>query len=192
MNSASRKVPISQYSDPKSSPEVFCIVAKPSFDPIDINVEFLLRNGWFQSGDRLRFHSASKREIDPDHPMATLVNAMQPHLLIRRYDREEDCLTAVHIELSGAIRIWSNDEAFARKFLAGTFMECPPSFHSSEEFDIQQGWERRSGSTCDVRGHESPRRLSAGNRSTTFHPRFVIPSKRQSRRSRSPTTARVS
>ena len=141
MSSTTSRVSIDQYSDPKTSPAVFCISAKATFSPVDINVEYLFRNGWSQASDRLRLHTENQMKVDPDHPIAKLFDAVKPHLLIRRYDQEEGCFAAVHIELSGVIRVWSNDEAFARKFIAGAFMECPPSFHSIDEFEIHEGWE---------------------------------------------------
>jgi len=38
-------------------------------------------------------------------------------------------------------RAFSNDREFARKYLQGLFLNCPPSYHSVEELDfIEEGW----------------------------------------------------
>ena len=141
MSVADGKAALDQYADPMNTPAVFCMVAKVGFNPVDVNVEFLFRNGWSLAGDRLRFHTENQLKIDPGNPMAKLLEAMKPHLLIRRHDPDEGCFAAVHIELSGVIRVWSNDESFARKFFAGAFVEFPPSFHSIDEFEIQEAWD---------------------------------------------------
>ena len=43
--------------------------------------------------------------------------------------------------LSAKLSILSNDAECARWFFAGLFLECPPSFHTIEEFEISEGWE---------------------------------------------------
>lgn len=65
---------------------------------------------------------------------------MQPHLLIRRYDREEDCLAVLRIFLDGTIEILSNDSEFATRYLRGVFLECPPSFHDKGELETITEW----------------------------------------------------
>jgi hypothetical protein len=42
--------------------------------------------------------------------------------------------------MSGEITVWSNDADFADTFFRGLFVECPPSFHRIEEFQIDRGW----------------------------------------------------
>src|SRR3990172_4625531 len=36
--------------------------------------------------------------------------------------------------------ILSNDADFARRFFQGIFLECPPSFHTSDQFQITEEW----------------------------------------------------
>lgn len=127
-----KHVKLGDYSEKSEGLSVYSLTAKPSFSPIDINMEFLTKDGWSASGDRIRFHIPRDTDTPPDHPLAVLLGSVQPHLLIRRYDREEDCLAAIRVQLDGTIRILSNDSAFAHRYLRGLFLEMPPSFHGQD------------------------------------------------------------
>jgi hypothetical protein len=115
-------------------------------------VAFLDRMGWNQSVDRLRFHIAQHANDSSDHLFAKMLRAMEPHVLIRRLDRDEDRFVSVQASVSGEITILSNDSEFARSFFAGLFLECPPSFHTFEEFDSSEKWETESGMKAQFAG----------------------------------------
>jgi len=112
---------------------------RPDFSPVDINIQFIIEEGWSHA-DRLRFHPETKIEADKDHPLTAILTHLKPHLLIRRYDREEDSFLTVFISQEGEIEILSNDCNFAQRYLNGLFLECPPSFHSAEELEIVDEW----------------------------------------------------
>jgi hypothetical protein len=114
--------------------------AKPQFSPLDVNVAFLARSGWNQAVDRLRFHVQQESKIPPSHPMAQVMNRLDPHLLIRHLDRDEDRFISVHASIKGEVVIFSNDADYARQGFQGIFLECPPSFHMSDEFEITEQW----------------------------------------------------
>ena len=82
--------PLSSYADPASGAPAFCLRAMPQFSPLYVNLAFLVRSGWNQSVDRLRFHIQNESNIPRAHPMAQVVRRLDPHLLIRRLDRDED------------------------------------------------------------------------------------------------------
>jgi hypothetical protein len=111
----------------------------PNFTPIDINIQFIIEEGWSHA-DRLRFHSASKLKVANGNPLADVLANLKPHLLIRRFDREEDSFLTVSISQDGDLEILSNDINFARRYLHGLFLECPPSFHSTDEIEIVDEW----------------------------------------------------
>jgi hypothetical protein len=138
MTSAS-KHSLDSYADPSSGARVFCLQAKPEFSPLDINVAFLARGGWNQSVDRLRFHIYQERGASMAHPLAQALN-LDPHLLIRHLNRDEGLFVSLQISVEGEIIILSNDDEFARSFFEGIFLECPPSFHTSEEFEVSEEW----------------------------------------------------
>ncbi|HEV3085077.1 MAG TPA: hypothetical protein VGY66_35280, partial [Gemmataceae bacterium] len=121
--------PLSSYADPAGAPPVFCLHAKPQFSPLDVNVAFLVRSGWNQAVDRLRFHVEQDSPVPEAHPMAQVMKRLQPHLLIRRLDRDEDRFISVHVSVKGDIAILSNDADYGRAGFQGIFLECPPSFH---------------------------------------------------------------
>lgn len=132
--------PLRSYADPAVSAPVFCLHAKPQFSPLDVNVAFLAHSGWNQAVDRLRFHVEQDFKIPPAHPMAQVMSQIDPHLLIRRLDRDEDRFISVHVSVNGEIVVLSNDADYARAGFQGIFLECPPSFHQSEEFEITEEW----------------------------------------------------
>ncbi len=133
-------VKLTYYAEKGKVTVVYSLTATPSFSPIDINVEFLAKDGWSASGDRLRFHIPHGKSPPPSNPMAAVIAATKPNLLIRRYDREEDCLAAIRIHLDGVIAILSNDPDFAKRYLRRVFLEMPPSFHSEDELEIKDEW----------------------------------------------------
>jgi len=118
---------------------VYRLKATPNFSPIDINLHFIIEEGW-SIADRLRFHTKMKIKKPKDHLMSALFKVLKPHLLIRRYDKEEDSFLSIHITLDGKVDILSNDQDFAHRYLHGLFLECPPSFHSAEELQVSEGW----------------------------------------------------
>lgn len=133
------RIPISEYLTNGENPPVYRLRVHPNFSPIDINLQFIIEEGW-SHGDRLRFHSEMGIKVARDHPLATLIKNLKPHLLIRRYDREEDSFLTVHIGQDGEVEILSNDRDFAQRYLNGLFLECPPSFHSAEELEVAEDW----------------------------------------------------
>ena len=135
---------LATYLDSPNGAPVFSLRANPNFSPLDFNVAFLERMGWNQSVDRLRFHIAQRANDSSDHPFARMLTEMEPHILIRRLDRDEDRFVSVQASVNGEIKVLSNDSDFARSFFAGLFLECPPSFHTFEEFDFSEEWETGS------------------------------------------------
>jgi hypothetical protein len=131
---------LTSYTDPATAAPVFRLAARPRFSPLDVNLAFLARLGWNQSVDRLRFHIQGSVDAAPDHPLAQVISKVEPHLLIRRLDREEDRFASVSASVQGEIAVFSNDAEFARTLLGGIFLECPPSFHTLEEFEIKDEW----------------------------------------------------
>jgi HEPN domain-containing protein len=131
-------VELGKYSADPAELSVYCVTAKPLFAPIDVNLAFLAQDGWSASGDRLRFN------VDhvglPEHPLVEVLASAPPHLFIRRFDREEDCLAVIRVFLDGTIQILSNDINFANRYLRGAFLEGPPSFHTQEEIEIGDEW----------------------------------------------------
>jgi uncharacterized protein DUF4145 len=131
---------------------IYCLTAKPSFAPIDINLKFLSEDGWSAAGDRLRFHFQRDSEDQAKHPLAELIGSVPPHLMLRRYDREEDCFAVVRIFLDGGIQILSNDTEFAKKYLRGVFLEAPPSFHADDELETTEEWLQDSSTLAHFTG----------------------------------------
>ncbi|MDQ3175121.1 MAG: hypothetical protein M3Q91_15680 [Acidobacteriota bacterium] len=79
------------------------------------------------------------------HPLAELLSSVPPHLMLRRYTREEDSFAVIRVFLDGCIQTLSNDTEFAKKYLRGVFLEAPPSFHTEDEPEKYQERSRRSG-----------------------------------------------
>lgn len=131
---------LESYADSATPTPVFCLQAKAEFSPLDLNVAFLQRAGWNQSVDRLRFHVAQESHVAHDHPLAKILGNVEPHILIRRLDRDEGRFISLQATIEGEVTIHSNDAEFARSFFAGLFLECPPSFHASSEFQISEEW----------------------------------------------------
>src|SRR5882724_1334752 len=138
--SSGSKQSIDSYTDSATSAPVYCLLAKAQFSPLDLNVSFLQRTGWNQSVDRLRFHVEYESGVVHDHPLAKILGDVEPHILIRRLDRDEDRFISLQATIDGEITILSNDAEFARSFFAGLFLDCPPSFHASSDFQISEEW----------------------------------------------------
>ena len=137
------KYPTGDYCIEGKNPPVYRLCVRPTFSPIDINLQFIIEEGWSHA-DRLRFHTETQVEIAEGHPLAALLANVKPHVLIRRYDQEEDSFMTASIGLDGKIEILSNDSDFAQRYLHGLFLECPPSFHSVEELEIIEEWVKDS------------------------------------------------
>ena len=132
--------PLSSYADPASGAPVFRLSARPQFSPLDVNVAFLARSGWNQSVDRLRFHFDRASDAGSEHPLAQAFCRSAPHLLIRRLDYDGDRFASVHAVADGEVVVLSNDADFAKAIFQGIFLECPPSFHTSEDFEFSEAW----------------------------------------------------
>jgi len=67
-----------------------------------VNVAFLARSGWNQAVDRLRFHVQQEPKIPPSHRMAQVMSRLDPHLLVRHLDRDEDRVISVQASINAA------------------------------------------------------------------------------------------
>ncbi|HVC94729.1 MAG TPA: DUF4145 domain-containing protein [Pirellulales bacterium] len=144
---------LESYQDLAQAPPFFRLRATPTFSPVDINVAFLLRSGWTQAVDRLRLHITVAHDvISKSHPLAKLIGSLEPHLLVRRLDRESQSFVAVSIRIDGQIEVRSNDQVYARKFVAGLCLECPPGFHTLDELEIDETWESEPGAKAMFAG----------------------------------------
>ena len=141
MTAKLNKVPIGDYLMGGKNPPVYVLKVRPDFSPVDINLQFIMREGWSHA-DRLRFHTETKDAISPkdDHPLLAVLQNRKPHLLIRRYDKERDSILVASIALDGEIQFLSNDRDFAQRYLQGLFLEHPPSFHTAEELHVTEEW----------------------------------------------------
>lgn len=138
-NLSQKRIPIQNYLTSEKPIPVYRLKATPNFSPIDVNLQFIIEEGW-SNADRLRFHTELKIKEKGNKLMDTLLSNVKPHLLIRRYDRAEDSFVSIHISLDGTLVILSNDEDFARKHLHGLFLEFPPSFYSLEDSNVSEEW----------------------------------------------------
>jgi hypothetical protein len=69
-----------------------------------------------------------------------MMRTLSQGLTIRQLDAEEDRLVALNATPTGEVTILSNDLEYAREFFSGCFLDCPPAFHHSDEFDIETEW----------------------------------------------------
>jgi hypothetical protein len=138
MNAASRYT-LDDYSK-EPPPPVFILTATALFSPIDINIAYLSQAGWNQMVDRLRFHIQNQTPLVSNHPLAGVINSINPHIILRRLDEEEDRFISIQIEINGIISVLSNDQDFAVNTFNHLFLECPPSFHTIDEFTLTQVW----------------------------------------------------
>ena len=104
-----KHIELRKYCENPSGLAIYCLTAKPSFAPIDINLTFLSQDGWSASSDRLRFQVLREEQPRAKHRLAELIGSVPPHLMLRRYDREEDCLAAIRVFLDGSVEILSNE-----------------------------------------------------------------------------------
>jgi len=137
------RISTQDYFTEGKNPPVYRMEVNPRFSPIDVNLQFVFKEGWSHA-DRLRFHTEAKFKSNNAHPLSDLINSLRPHLLIRRYDAEEDSFVSINIGLDGEIELLANDRDFAQKYLHGLLLECPPSFHSTEDLDITEEWVDKS------------------------------------------------
>jgi len=129
---------IADYMADAEEPPFVRLVVKPSFTPVDINLLFLSRQGWAQ-GDRLRIAIAPPSTA-LSGPMAAIIGRIPPHVLIRRYDRDEDAFASLRFLMDGRVIVESNDLDFAHRYMRGALLECPPSFHSAADIDVEETW----------------------------------------------------
>jgi len=134
-----KKIPIQDYLESEKVIPVFRLEAVPNFSPVDLNLQFVIDEGWSNS-DRLRFHSKIDMDEIKDNPMTKMLKILKPHILIRRYEREEGSFLTISINLDGEMEFLSNDQTFVHKYLNGLFLECPPSFHSINDLEISEEW----------------------------------------------------
>jgi len=83
------KIPTQNYTTSEKPLPVYRIIIHPEATPVDINVQFIMEEGWNQT-DRLRFHTAMENPAEEKHPLLEMIEQIQPHLLLRRYNIEED------------------------------------------------------------------------------------------------------
>lgn len=134
------KISIQEYLKKEKIQPIYKMKIHPQFSPFDINLQFVIEEGW-SIADRLRFHFETGIDVEQDHPLKNVFDHLKPHITIRRFDREEDSFITIFIQLDGGLDILSNDKEFAKIYLHGLFLNCPPSYHSIEELDIiEEGW----------------------------------------------------
>jgi hypothetical protein len=149
--SSHKKVSLNDYLTSDKPLPVFAVRITPNFNPIDINLKFLMEEGW-TNADRFRFHFKQEFKETKNEIMNQLFSQIKPHILIRKYDKPEDCFLTIHVNLDGTFDILSNDEAFADKYLKGLFLEFPPSFYSIEDLEISKEWVQDSNKTAFFTG----------------------------------------
>ena len=134
------KIPTQDYTTSEEPLPVYRVIIHPDVTPVDMNVQFLIEEGWNQT-DRLRFHTEMKIPVREEHPLSKMIEQMRPHLLLRRYNIEEDSFLAISIFLDGELSILSNDKVFAMTYFNGLFLNFPPSFYTLDQFNIvEEGW----------------------------------------------------
>jgi len=75
------------------------------------------------------------------HPLLEIIEQIQPHLLLRRYNIEEDSFIAISIFMDGDITLLSNDKEYTHKYLTGLFLNFPPGFYTNDQFRIiEERW----------------------------------------------------
>lgn len=124
----------------ESLPPIFQLTAIAQFTPIDINITYLTQAGWNQTVDRLRLHVQNQSPPPSNHPLAGIIASIPPHLTVRRLDEEEDRFISVQISIDGTVIVMSNDHEFALDTFNRLLLDCPPSFHTIDEFEITEDW----------------------------------------------------
>lgn len=97
----------------ETPPPVFQLIATAQFSPIDINIAYLAHAGWNQTVDRLRFHVQNQNPPPANHPLAAVIGSVEPHIIVRRLDEEEDRFMLIQIAIDGVVFVMSNDREFA-------------------------------------------------------------------------------
>jgi len=59
---------------------------------------------------------------------------------MRRLDEEEDRFISVQISTDGTVTAMSNDREFTIDTFNRLLLDCPPSFHTIDEFNITEDW----------------------------------------------------
>ena len=88
----------------------------------------------------LRFHLPPPDDLHATGKMAKMLRSVEPHILVRKLDDEEDRFITIQIAISGAVTAMSNDQAFAHTFLAGILVECAHVFHADDELELHEEW----------------------------------------------------
>lgn len=134
---------LDRYAE-ETPPAVFLLLGKPQFSPLDINVAYLNQSGWNQTVDRLRFHVSNQTPSGSNNPIADAITSIPPQLLIRRLNDEDDLFVSVQISTDGTVTVMSNDSVHALDVFTRLLLDCPPSFHSLDEFEVKQQWNHDS------------------------------------------------
>lgn len=109
------------------------LTARPSFSPIDIDLEVLIEKFGWGPADRVQFWCSSNQEkLESKHKLLKVLISPRPHLLIRKIDVEEDCFFHWSVFTNGEVQILSNDENFARDFFTELFINVAPVFTRTE------------------------------------------------------------
>jgi hypothetical protein len=132
------RYPTSEYlSDAAQGPPFVRLELQPDFLPVDINLLFVSRQGW-SPGDRLRISLAPPPS--QSGRMGEILGKIPPHVLLRRYDRQLDSFISIRFLMDGRIVVESNDATFAKDYIRGTLLDCPPSFHTESEIHLRESW----------------------------------------------------
>lgn len=137
MSTNAERFPTTDYVKESDTPPFVRLEVRPMYSPTDLNLLFVSRQGW-TSADRLRIALAVPPA--PAGPVAELIAKIPPHVLLRRYDRDADAFVAIRFLADGPITVESNDAPFARKYVHGLLLECPPSFHSLDHLEVHESW----------------------------------------------------
>jgi hypothetical protein len=139
-NEALEKIPSQNYSTSEKPLPVYRILFSSEVTPVDLNLQFIMEEGWNQT-DRLRLHTFMEILADEEHPLFDILKAREPHILLRRFNIEEDSFIAVSIYINGEITILSNNKEYTHKYLSGLLLNFPPGFYTSDQFEIiEEGW----------------------------------------------------
>ena len=139
MSTNPERFPTADYAKDSLEPPFVRLNIRANYSPIDLNLLFVSRRGW-TPGDRLRIALANAPV--PKGPLGEVIGKTPPHVLLRRYDRDADAFVAVRFMIDGSIIAESNDLPFVQKYVEGLLLECPPSFHSLSDIEVQEAWIR--------------------------------------------------
>jgi len=134
------KLPSQDYTTSEKQLPIYRVLFHSEVTPVDLNLQFIIEEGWNQT-DRLRFHSDIEIPVDEEQPLFEILKAREPHILLRRFNIEEDSFIAVSIFMNGDITILSNNKEYTQKYVSGLFLNFPPRFYTSDQFEIiEEGW----------------------------------------------------